>query len=226
MEYPAYMKIIATKALPSERMLLEIRKTDIKPHYSSLTDYLDAVVNYSAEGMRTVDKLVERFHLGAVRLVLQDHYGAVVPRINRKGKIVGGNVMYFNVDNGELLRKDPLTDHMTHWYCFDYCTDNDVFFGEHLLSNKPIAVVVEEKTALLGSLALPAIDWLAVGSDYHLTDSMMDRLSGRRVILCPDDVCHDYWQEQFGIRFKVDAGFVSQDINAYLVDRIRSPSGS
>ena len=224
MEYPNYKKIIATKAAPSERMLIEIRKTDIKPHYSSLTDYLDAVVNYSAEGMRAIDKLVERFHLGAVRLVLEDHYGAVVPRINRKGKIVGGSVMYFNADNGKLLRKDPLTDHLTHWYCFDYFTDNDVFFGEHLLSNKPIAVVVEEKTALLGSLAEPTIDWLAVGDDYHLTDAMMNHLAGRRVILFPDDVCHDYWKEQFGGRFKVDAGFVSQDINAYLVDRIRSPS--
>lgn len=225
MEYLDYKKIIATKAAPSERMLLEIHKTDIKLHYSSLTDYLDSVVNYSAKGMRAIDKLIERFHLGAVRLVLQDHYGAVVPRINRKGKIVGGSVMYFNVDNGELLRKDSLTDHLTHWYCFDYFTDNDVFFGEHLLSNKPIAVVVEEKTALLGSLALPTIDWLAVGNDYHLTESMMNRLEGRRVILFPDYVCHDYWKEQFGSRFKVDAGFVSQDINDYLVDRIRSPSG-
>ena len=225
MEYPDLRKIIATKAAPSERMLIDIRKGDIKPHYSSLTDYLDSVVNYSVEGMRAIDKLVERFHLGAVRLVLQEHYGAVVPRINRKGKIVGGCVMYFNADNGELLRKESLTDHLTHWYSFDYFTDNDVFFGEHLLSNKPIAVVVEEKTALLGSLALPTIDWLAVGNNYHLTDAMMNRLSGRRVILFPDDVCHDYWKEQFGSRFKVDAGFVSQDINAYLVDRIRNPSG-
>lgn len=225
MEYPDFKTIIATKAAPSELMLIDIRKEDIKPHYSSLTDYLDSVVNYSAEGMRGIDKLVERFHLGAVRLMIDGHYGAVVPRINRKGKIVGGSVMYFNAGNGKLLHKDPLTDHLTHWYCFDYLTDNDVFFGEHLLSNKPIAVVVEEKTALLGSLAEPTIDWLAVGDDYHLTDAMMNRMAGRRVILFPDDVCHDYWKEKFGSRFKVDAGFVSQDINAYLVDRIRSPSG-
>ena len=42
MEYLDYKKIIATKAAPSERMLLEIHKTDIKLHYSSLTDSLDS----------------------------------------------------------------------------------------------------------------------------------------------------------------------------------------
>ena len=226
MEYPDFKKIIATKAAPTEHTLIDIRKEDIKPHYSFLTDYLDSVVNYTSDGMKAVDSLVKRFHLGAVSLMMEDHYGAVVPRINRNGRIVGGCVLFFFFFSGAILRKDPLTDHLTHWYCFDYLTDNDVFFGEHLLSNKPIAVVVEEKTALLGSLAEPTIDWLATGDDYHLTNAMLNRLAGRRVILFPDDVCHDYWKEQFGSRFKVDAGFVSQDINAYLVDRIRSPGGS
>ena len=225
MEYPDFKKIIATKAAPTEHTLIDIRKEDIKPHYSSLTDYLDSVVNYTSDGMKAVGSLVKRFHLGAVSLMMEDHYGAVVPRINRNGRIVAGCVLFLSTQTGAILRKDPLTDHLTHWYCFDYLTDNDVFFGEHLLSNKPIAVVVEEKTALLGSLAEPTIDWLATGDDYHLTNAMLNRLAGRRVILFPDDVCHDYWKEHFGSRFKVDDGFVNEDIKTYLVDRIRSTGG-
>lgn len=221
MENIDFKAIRETKAPPQERMLIEIPKSDIGCHYSSLTEYLDKVVDYNPEKLKAIDELIIAFHLGAVREQVYGYQGTVLPRINNKGKVTGGSVLFTDPQTGEKLRKDPLIDHLAHWYSYDYYVDNDVFFGEHLLANKPIAVVVEEKTALLGSLAEPTVDWLAVGDDYHLTEAMMDRLAGRRVILFPDDVCHDYWKEQFGSRFKVDAGFVSQDINAYLIDRIR-----
>ena len=213
--------IMATKAPAYERMLIEISKTDIGLHYSSLTDYLDKLVNYDASMMRKIDALISRFHLGAVSTTISGHYGSVLPRINESGKIAGGEVIYFDVDNGSTLRKDPITDHLYSWFCFDYYTDREVFFGEYLLSGKPIAVVMEEKTALLGSLAEPSLDWIAVGNTYLLTDRMMDRLRGKRVILFPDGMACDYWNEHFGARFKVDNGFTQRDINEYLIDKIK-----
>lgn len=171
--------------------------------------------------MRKIDDLISRFHLGAVSTVINGHYGSVLPRINESGKVVGGEVIYFDVDNGSILRKDPITDHLYSWYCFDYYTDWEVFFGEHLLSGKPIAVVMEEKTALLGTLAEPLLDWIAVGNSYLLTDRMMNRLRGKRVILFPDGMAYDYWNGHFGIQFKVDNGFTQRDINEYLIDKIK-----
>lgn len=213
--------IMATKAPAYEQMLIEISKTDIGLHYSSLTDYLDKLVNYDVSMMRKIDELIARFHMGAVNKTINGHYGSVLPRINERGMVVGGEVIYFDVDNGSTLRKDPITDHLYSWFCFDYYTDREVFFGEYLLSGKPIAVVMEEKTALLGSLAEPSLDWIAVGNTYLLTDRMMDRLRGKRVILFPDGMACDYWNEHFGARFKVNNGFTQRDINEYLIDRIK-----
>ena len=152
---------------------------------------------------------------------MNGHYGTVLPRINRNNKVVGGSVQYFDTDSGSILQREPLVEHLYSWYCCDYYTDDEVFFGEHLLSGKPIAVVVEEKTALLGTLAEPSLDWLAVGGSYSLTSKMMNRLSGKRVILFPDGLCYDYWNEHFGARFKVDGGFTQRDINEYLIDKIK-----
>ena len=213
--------VIATKAPLYKRLLIEIPKTDIGLQHSSITDYLDKVVNYDASMMRKIDELISRFHLGAVTTTLNGHYGSVLPHINERGNVVGGEVIYFDVGNGNILRQDPIMDHLYNWYCFDYYTDNEVYFGEHLLSDKPVAVVTEEKTALLGTLAEPSIDWLAVGEGYNLTNGMMAKLIGKRVVLFPDDMSSDYWSKQFGKQFKVDCGFVNRDINRYLIDKIK-----
>jgi len=221
MEQDKLRRMMATKAPVHERLLIEISKAEISLHHSSLTDYLDKLVNYDASMMRKIDDLILRFHLGAVSTVINGHYGSVLPRINERGMVVGGEVIYFDVDNGNTLRQDPITDHLYSWYCFDYYTDREVFFGEHLLSSNPIAIVMEEKTALLGTLVEPSLDWIAVGNSYLLTDRMMNRLRGKRVILFPDSMAYDYWNEHFGDQFKVDNGFIKRDINEYLIDKIK-----
>lgn len=211
----------ASKAAPNDRLLIEIPKQDIGCHYSSLTDYLDKMAGYDSKLLSAIDRSVMGFYLGAVTKLVNGHYGTVLPRINRNNKVVGGSVQYIDTESGAVLQREPLVKHLYNWYCFDYYTDDEVFFGEHLLSNKSVAIVQEEKTALLGTLAEPAVDWLAVGESYNLTKGMMSKLAGRRVVLFPDDMSCDYWTEQFGKQFKVDCGFVNRDINRYLIDTIR-----
>ena len=211
----------ASKAAPNDRLLIEIPKQDIGCHYSSLTDYLDKMAGYDSKLLSAIDRSVMGFHLGAITKLVNGHYGTVLPRINRNNKVVGGSVQYIDTESGAVLQREPLVKHLYNWYCFDYYTDDEVFFGEHLLSNKSVAIVQEEKTALLGTLAEPAVDWLAVGESYNLTKGMMSKLAGRRVVLFPDDMSCDYWTEQFGKQFKVDCGFVNRDINRYLIDTIR-----
>lgn len=218
-------RIRLTKAAAKDRLLIEIPLQDIGCHYSSLTDYLDKVVGYGVQALTAVDRLVNRFHLGAVSTRIGGHYGTVLPRISRSHQVVGGSVLYFDADSGAILQQEPLVEHLYSWYCFDYYTDNEVFFGEHLLSNRPVAVVTEEKTALLGTLAEPSIDWLAVGQGGNLSHGMMTKLDGMRVVLFPDDMNSEHWSEQFGGKFKVDCGFVHQDINQYLIEKITGRSG-
>ena len=222
MENQDLKRMSASKAAPNDRMLIEIPEQDIGCHHSSLTDYLDAIAGYDPMMLSAIDRLIMRFHWGAVTKLVNGHYGTVLPRINRNGKVVGGSVLYFDADSGVALHREHLVEHLYSWYCFDYYTDEEVFFGEHLLSNKPVAIVQEEKTALLGTLAAPSVDWLAVGDGLNLTNGMMNKLAGKRVVLFPDDISCDYWKGQFGTRFKVDCSFVHRDINQYLIERIRS----
>ena len=215
-------EILATKAPAYQRSFIEIPRGDVVPHYSSLTDYLDKVVGYDAKKLGLIDQLIMRYRLGRVTKVMGGHYGTILPRINHKGMIVGGNVIYYNVDDGIMLHKDELIDHLYPWYAFDYYVDPNVFYGEHLLYGRQTVVVQEEKTALLGTLAYPDIDWLAVGIGNNLTDEMMKKLIGRQIVLYPDDFCADFWSEHFGSKFKVDGSFTQRDINQYLIDFIHS----
>ncbi|MBQ8968611.1 MAG: hypothetical protein IJV44_05140 [Prevotella sp.] len=215
-------QILATKAPACERSFIEIPREDVVPRLSSLADYLDKVVRYDTKMMNRIDDLVMRYRTGAAYKTMNEHFGTVLPRINQKGMIVGGNVIYYNTDDGTMLQKDGLVDHLYSWYAFDYYTDPNVFFGEHLCRGRQTAIVQEEKTAMLGALAYPEIDWLAVGVGNNLTDEMMKKFIGRQVILFPDDFCFDFWSEHFGSKFKVDDSFTRRDINQYLVDYIHS----
>ena len=215
-------EILATKAPAYQRSFIEIPRGDVVPHYSSLTDYLDKVIGYDTKMLNRIDDLVMRYQLGAVYKTMNNHFGSVLPRINKKGMIVGGNVIYYSSEDGTMLQKDELIAHLYSWYAFDYYTDPNVFFGEHLSRDRQTVVVQEEKTALLGALAHPNYDWLAVGVGNNLTDPMMKKFMGRQVILFPDDFCFDYWSEHFGSKFKVDDSFTHQDINQYLIDSIHN----
>ena len=213
-------QILATKAPVYQRSYIEIPKDSFMPRFSSLTDYLDKVVGYDAKKLDSIDQLVMRYRVGAVSKLLNGHYGTVLPRINRKGMIVGGNVIYYSADDGTMLYKDALIDHLYPWYAFDYYVDPNVFYGEHLYRSRQTAIVQEEKTAMLGTLAYPNIDWLAVGVGNNLTDEMMKKFIGRQVILFPDDFSCEFWMEHFGNKFKVDDSFIHRDINQYLIDFI------
>ncbi len=215
-------QILATKAPAYERSLIEIPKEDVVPRLSSLTDYLDKVVKYEKKKLDIIELLTMRYRLGRVSKVMEDHFGTILPRINRKGMIVGGNVIYYSTEDGTMLYKDTLINHLYPWYAFDYYVDPNVFYGEHLYSGKQTAIVQEEKTAMLGTLAYPDIDWLAVGVNNNLTDEMMKKLIGRQVILFPDDFNYEFWSEHFSSKFKVDGSFTHRDINQYLIDFIHS----
>ena len=215
-------EILATKAPACERSFIEIPRDSFIPRHSSLSDYMDKLVNYDAKMLSRIDDLVMRYRLGATSKTMSEHFGTVLPRINKKGMIVGGNVIYYNAEDGTMLQKDELIAHLYSWYAFDYYTDPNVFFGEHLCRDRQTVVVQEEKTSLLGALAHPNYDWLAVGVGNNLTDPMMKKFMGRQVILFPDEFCFDYWSEHFGSKFKVDDSFTHQDINQYLIDFIHN----
>lgn len=85
--------------------------------------------------------------------------------------------------------------------CFCEPRYQPCFFGEHLTNmvehaDKPIGIVESEKTALVMSIAEPAVIWLASGGADHL-DACAARgtLKGRAVMVYPDVDAVDKWRD-------------------------------
>ena len=58
-------QILATKAPAYERSFIEIPRDSFVPRHSSLSDYLDKVVNGDNKMLNRIDHLVMRYRLGA-----------------------------------------------------------------------------------------------------------------------------------------------------------------
>ena len=70
------------------------------------------------------------------------------------------------------------------------------FFGEHLLQGNPRAMVgitESEKTAVMASIMMPDLVWLAAGSLHGLSAEKWQALKNRTVLLFPDVGAYDYW---------------------------------
>lgn len=74
------------------------------------------------------------------------------------------------------------------------------FFGEHLIPQRPdatIAIVESEKTAVIASLFVPEMIWIATGGKNGCIwkdTSVSNVLSGRRVVMFPDLGAFDDWE--------------------------------
>lgn len=71
-------------------------------------------------------------------------------------------------------------------------------FGEHLLadSNKLVALVESEKTAMIGAIYYPDRIWLATGGKEGITKERCAPICNRDVLIYPDMGSFDVWEEK------------------------------
>ena len=72
-------------------------------------------------------------------------------------------------------------------------------FGEHLLpqhSDKTVALVESEKTAIICSAMMPQYLWLATGGKSGLTSERLSSLKGRKILVFPDIDAFKDWQQK------------------------------
>lgn len=110
-----------------------------------------------------------------------------------------GKVMLYNPQTGKRV-KEPFP-HFTTIHSLNKLDGSNLkqcLFGEHLLreSNKPIAIVESEKTALIASVCLPEYTWLATGGLGGLTEEKCKVQAGRKVTLFPDANAYHKWSEK------------------------------
>ena len=95
-----------------------------------------------------------------------------------------------------------------------------VYFGEHLLAQHPdypVAIVESEKTALIASMEIPGVIWLATGSKSNLS-ALSERsvLDGRDVTLHPDADAITDWRTIAQQRHWHDASLLIPDYASLL----------
>lgn len=148
-------------------------------------------------GIDITSSLIGKYNIGTSK-----HWNkaTVFWQIDISGKIRTGKIMLYSPTTGKRI-KEPFS-YITWAHKAMKLSDfslQQCFYGEHLLrlpenSNKPVAIVESEKTAIIASAYLSDLTWLAVGSLQNLTKEKCKVLKGRKVVLFPDLKAFDIWE--------------------------------
>lgn len=140
-------------------------------------------------GEKQASEAIGRYFVGTLL-----NGGTCFWQIDLQGKVRTGKIIMYGEDGHR--RKDvtppvqwvhsPLKPNFILSQCF---------FGEHLLydATKKVAVVESEKTAVIASIYLPDMIWLACGGSEGLSSDRCSVLRGRNVVLFPDSGQYDKW---------------------------------
>lgn len=111
-------------------------------------------------------------------------------QVDEKERIHGGKVMLYSPNTGKRV-KEPY-NHINWVHNAIKAPDfnlNQCLFGLHRINEdyqKTIGIVESEKTAIIMSIFLPDLIWLATGSKQNLKHELLKPLKRRDIILYPD----------------------------------------
>lgn len=148
-------------------------------------------------GVKITSELISRYFIATSK-----HWdGATVFwQIDNLGKIRTGKIMLYSSVTGKRV-KEPF-NHITWVHKAIKQPEFELkqcLFGEHILKTeplKPVAIVESEKTAVIASVYLPQLIWLATGSLINLSVDMCQALRGRTVALFPDLNGFEKWSNK------------------------------
>lgn len=168
--------------------------------YQSLKKYeINPLVNYlySRYDKEDVDNVIKKYNIGTSS---QYNGSTVCWQVDNIGKIRAGKIMGFNASTGKRTKANDGKPDITWVHSVmkipEFCI-NQCLFGLHLLKEdkKQIAVVEGEKTAIVMSLELPKIIWMATGSLSGFKTDFLKPLKEYSIIAFPDKGGYDKWQE-------------------------------
>jgi hypothetical protein len=120
------------------------------------------------------------------------------PNLDRLNRVCKAKLIKFNPATGKRLKGEFDTSSLVRKLKlkadFRY---KQIFFGEHLLpkhTDKPLAIVESEKSAIIASLCMPRFVWLASGSKQWLKVERLQKLGQRQIVLYPDADGFNLWQ--------------------------------
>jgi len=142
-------------------------------------------------GVEITQQLIATYYIGTA-----DNGRVIFWQIDTRGKIRTGKVMQYDPDTG---KRDKTPNKHPGWVHNMIGQDKyelrQCLFGEHLLRDKTktVGIVESEKTAIIASVYMPKLIWVATGSLNNLNVSKCATLAGRKVILYPDLGATEKW---------------------------------
>lgn len=203
-EWPPVLKrrVMAPKPIQDNSFLPSyIPKDDMM---KNLTHYeMNPLFLYLSEiwGEAKTVQLMARYNVGTSK-----EWGgsAVFWQVDVKGRIRTGKIMLYDPKTGHRV-KEPHS-HVCWVHSELKLPDfhlRQCLFGEHLLMKNPtmpVAIVESEKTALIGTVFVPDILWLATGGmNGCFNADTMSVLKDRNVTLFPDLGAFEIWSQKASI---------------------------
>ena len=169
-------------------------------------------------GEKQTVEAIERYFIGTSK-----NGGACFWQIDLQGKIRTGKIIVYGKDGHRRKDIKPPVQWVhsilkLYGFILSQC-----LFGEHLLRDitKTIAIVESEKTAIMASVYLPDMIWLACGGCGNLSLKLCKSLKGRKVILFPDAGKFDEWSNKAKMLSIICNVFVSSLIEEKATDEER-----
>lgn len=158
-------------------------------------DFAQGLRNYF--DMETIAEAISRYHIQSVSY----YRNTAFPCINAEGKVTDVMTLAYGSDlhrTGNVYHyygsKDRIAQlKATHPGGYKY---NPCYFGEHLLPLHPdrnVALVESQKSAVVCSMLLPGMVWLATCGSSNFTASKSLALKDRRVFVYPDKGMAEKW---------------------------------
>lgn len=168
-------------------------------------------------GEEQTRKGIERYFIGTLQ-----NGGTCFWQIDLQGKIRTGKIITYDKDGHR--RKDILPPvKWVHKVLGANFILSQCLFGEHLLNDatKKVAIVESEKTAIIASIYLPDMIWLACGGNEGLNSDRCSVLTGRNVVLFPDSGQYDKWSAKAKLLSKICTVSVSSLVEQQATEQER-----
>jgi hypothetical protein len=141
-------------------------------------------------GQEKAMEAIKRYKVGTTKTG-----GTVWYQVDKQGKIRAGKIMHYGDDGHRRKDVVPPVQWLHSLLKLPDFHLSQCMFGENLLSYKsnPVAIVESEKSAVIASIYLPHLTWLACGGSEGLSAEKCAVLKNRNVILYPDCGQYEKW---------------------------------
>lgn len=218
---------------PDEKIINKVATDTIKPEKSSYHDLelLDGMYNEQPVRDNLKVYLKSIFTDTQVYTAMQSYCltgtnhcwknSTVFWQIDHNEKIHAGKIMLYNPSTGKRIKKPYNHINWIHKALKEEDFNlHQCFFGLHRIVedyNKPIAIVESEKTAIVMSVIVPEVIWIATGSKQNLKAPLMEPLKSRKLVLYPDKGEYEDWMKKAEllkvIGFKIEVSDILESTN-------------